>query len=286
MNQTEEKVKNRNPLSWIIQFVRGMLIGSGAILPGVSGGALAAIFGLYEPIITFLADMRKNFWENVRFFLPVGFGALFGIFVLATPIDYGLQHYPVHVLWGFIGAILGTFPTLYKEAGKEGREAKHIILTIVTAIAFFALLNWANQNLNVEAPENVWSWLFAGGIFSSGLIVPGLSPSNFLIYFNLYQPLTEGIRTLDFSILIPVGIGAIAVVLLFSKLVRRIMDIAYATVFHFILGVVIASTAIIAPAPELYAGMTTIDYVTVILIFVIGVALGLWMGRLEEKYKV
>ena len=277
--------KRNNPLSWLINFLKGMLIGSGAILPGVSGGALAAIFGLYEPIIRFLADMRDNFWSNVKFLMPVGIGAVFGIFVLATPIDYGLQYYPAHVLWGFIGAILGTFPSLYREAGKEGRETKHLVISVVTAIAFFALLVWANNNLNVDVPENTLSWLFAGGIFASGLIVPGLSPSNFLIYFNLYQPLTEGIRTLDFSVIIPVGIGAVAVVLLFARIVRNIMDRAYATVFHFILGVVLASTAIIVPSTEMYNGFVTGDYVVVVLIFLAGLALGLWMGRLEEKYQ-
>lgn len=281
MNQKNTK----NPLSWILQFVKGMLIGSGAILPGVSGGALAAIFGLYEPIITFLADMRKKFWANVRFFLPVGLGALFGVFVLATPIDYGLQYFPVHVLWGFIGAIVGTLPSLYKEAGKEGRETKHIIIAIVTAIVTFGILVYANNNLNVDVPENTLSWLMAGGIFASGLIVPGLSPSNFLIYFNLYQPLTAGIRTLDFSILIPVGIGAVGVVLLFSRLMRNIMDIAYATVFHFIFGVVIASTAIIAPDASLYSGLTPFDYVIVFIVFLLGLALGFWMGQLEQKYQ-
>lgn len=281
MNQKNTK----NPLSWILQFVKGMLIGSGAILPGVSGGALAAIFGLYEPIITFLADMRKKFWANVRFFLPVGLGALFGVFVLATPIDYGLQYFPVHVLWGFIGAIVGTLPSLYKEAGKEGRETKHIIIAIVTAIVTFGILVYANNNLNVDVPENTLSWLMAGGIFASGLIVPGLSPSNFLIYFNLYQPLTAGIRTLDFSILIPVGIGAVGVVLLFSRLMRNIMDIAYATVFHFIFGVVVASTAIIAPDASLYSGLTPFDYIVVFIVFLLGLALGFWMGQLEQKYQ-
>ncbi len=277
--------KNNNLLSGILNFFKGMLIGSGAILPGVSGGALAAIFGLYEPIISFLANIRKNFWENVKYFIPVGLGGIFGVFVLATPIDYGLQYFPVHVLWGFIGAIVGTFPSLYREAGKEGRETRHYIITIVTAIITFAALVYANNHLNVHIPQNTLAWLFSGAIFASGLIVPGLSPSNFLIYFNLYQPLTEGIRTLDFSIIIPVGIGAVVVVLLFSKLMRMIMDRAYAAVFHFILGVVIASTAIIAPDTSLYAGFTPFDYLSVIIIFIVGLALGLWMGRLEEKYK-
>ena len=282
---TDKNTKNTNPLSWIIQFFKGMLIGSGAILPGVSGGALAAIFGLYEPIINFLSDIKTDFIKNVLYFIPVGLGAVFGIFVLATPIDYGLQHYPVHVLWGFIGAIIGTLPSLYRETGKEGREPNHIAIAIITAVVTFALLTYANNNLDLNVAQNTFSWLMAGGIFASGLIVPGLSPSNFLIYFNLYQPLTSGIRTLDFSIIIPVGIGAVAVVLIFSKLIRKVMDVAYATVFHFIFGVVIASTAIIAPEPALYEGFQALNYGLVVIVFLIGIALGYWMGQLEETYK-
>lgn len=283
LNQLKKNINN--PIGWIIQFLKGMLIGSGAILPGVSGGALAAIFGLYEPIINFLANIRNNFKKDILSFLPVGLGALFGIFVLATPIDYGLQYYPVYVLWGFIGAIFGTLPSLYREAGKEGRNIKHIILTVVTAISAFLLLTYANNNLNVDVPQNLFSWLMAGGIFASGLIVPGLSPSNFLIYFNLYQPLTTGIRTLDWSIIIPVSVGAVSVVLIFSKLMRKIMDVAYTTVFHFILGVVIASTIIIAPDSSLYQGFGLANYLIVALIFLMGLGLGYWMGQLEEKHK-
>lgn len=282
---TDEKLNSKNPLNWLVQFFKGMLIGSGAILPGVSGGALAAIFGLYEPIINFLSNIKKDFIKNVFYFMPVGLGGLFGVFILATPIDYGLQYFPVHILWGFIGAIIGTLPSLYRETGKEGRETKHVIIAVVTAVITFAFLTYANNNLNVDVPQNTLSWLMAGGIFASGLIVPGLSPSNFLIYFNLYQPLTAGIRTLDFSIIIPVGIGAIAVVLVFSKLMRIIMDVAYANVFHFIFGIVIASTAIIAPEVSLYQDLTTFDYVTVVIIFVLGIILGYWMGQLEENYK-
>lgn len=222
---------NRTVFNWMIKFTKGMILGSGAILPGVSGGALAAIFGLYEPIITFLANLKNNFVKNLLYFLPVGLGGLFGIFVLATPIDYGLKHFPVHILWVFIGTIVGTLPSLYRQAGENGRERKDLILTTVTSLITFLFLMYANKNFNVAFPQNTWSWLMAGGIFASGLIIPGLSPSNFLIYFDLYQPLTEGIRTLDFSIIIPVGIGSVLVILLFSKLIKKVIDIAYTSFF-------------------------------------------------------
>jgi len=281
----EEKQEKQSIGDWILRVVKGMFIGSGAILPGVSGGALAAVFGFYEQLITFISDMSRKFRENVLYFLPVGIGGLLGVFVLAYPLDFGLQHFPVHVLWGFIGAIIGTLPSLYKEAGKNGRETKHIILSVVTAILFFILLIWADNNFNMEVPQNFFTWLMAGAIFASGFVVPGLSPSNFLIYMNLYQPLTNGIRSLDITILIPVAIGAVLCVLLFAKAVRKLLDIAYPTVFHFVFGVVIASTAIIAPPLNLYSGMGFVSYLTVFIIFVLGLALGLWMGRLEDKYK-
>lgn len=118
--------KNNRLINWLVKFLKGMLMGSGAILPGVSGGALAAVFGLYRPLIRFLANLRVDFMKNVLFFLPVGLGGLFGVFVLATPIDYGLRFYPVFVLWGFIGAILGTLRH-YTRRPEKPAEKRNIL---------------------------------------------------------------------------------------------------------------------------------------------------------------
>ncbi|MHB8962777.1 MAG: DUF368 domain-containing protein [Saccharofermentanales bacterium] len=270
-------------IDWIFRFVKGMFIGTGAILPGVSGGALAAVFGIYERIIAFLSDIRKDFKENVLFFIPVGAGALFGIFVLAYPLDYFMNTAKIQVLWCFIGCIAGTIPALFKEAGKEGRRTRHLVLTGATAIIGFAGLWAARQYLSVEMPLNTGTWIMAGVIFALGMIVPGLSPSNFLMYFNMYEPMTAGIKNLDFAVIIPLGIGAILCVVLFAKLMSWILKKAYATVFHFILGVVIASTAIIAPLD--YSGVAPGVLIASALLFLAGLSLGLFMGWLEKKYK-
>ncbi len=273
----------RQAANWIIRFVKGMFIGTGAILPGVSGGALAAVFGIYERIIAFLADIRRDFTRNVLFFLPVAFGALFGIFVLAYPLDYFLNTAEIQVLWCFIGCIVGTIPSLYKEAGKEGRRPRHLVLTAVTAAIGFAGLWSARQYLNVDMPLNVWTWIMAGAIFALGMIVPGLSPSNFLMYFHMYEPMTAGIKDLDFHVILPLGIGAVLCVILFARLMSLILRKAYASVFHFILGVVIASTAVIAPTD--YSGASAGVIAVSAGLFAAGLALGLFMGWLEKKYK-
>ena len=91
---------------WFLRFFKGILIGSGFILPGVSGGALAAVFGVYERIISFFAHVTKNFKENVLYLIPVGAGGLTGIFLFSFVVSYFLGAYEVQILWLFIGCIL------------------------------------------------------------------------------------------------------------------------------------------------------------------------------------
>ncbi len=268
---------------WVFRFVKGMFIGSGAILPGVSGGALAAVFGIYERIIAFLSNLRKDFFKNVLFFIPVGLGGVFGIFVLAYPLDYFLKTAEFQVLWCFIGCILGTLPALYKEAGKEGRKPRHLMMTAVTAVLAFIGLWAAREFLVVAMPLNPATWVMAGAIFALGMIVPGLSPSNFLMYFGMYEPMTAGIKNLDLSIIIPVGLGGVLCVLAFAKLMSLVLKKAYAGVFHFILGIVIASTAIIAPMD--YSDIGPVVILQSIGVFLAGLAVGYFMGKLDDKYR-
>ncbi|NLT12157.1 MAG: DUF368 domain-containing protein [Clostridiaceae bacterium] len=283
-------MKNNKIVDWIIRFIKGMFIGTGAILPGVSGGALAAVFGIYERMIEFLANLWKDFWKNVLFFIPVGLGGIFGFFILSIPLVYlvGTEEVPgvavIQTIWCFIGCILGTMPSLYKEAGKEGRKPRHLVIAVVTAILVFAGLLCAKQFLDTEVPLNFFTWIMAGAIFALGAIVPGLSPSNFLIYLKMYGPLMQGVKDHDLSVIIPVGIGGVLCVLGFAKLMKYILKIAYANVFHVILGVVVASTAIIAFTPD-YSGINAGIIIVSSILFLAGLALGLFMGKLEAKYK-
>jgi putative membrane protein len=277
------KISAKAIIDWVFRFVKGMFIGTGAILPGVSGGALAAVFGLYERIIGFLANIRKDFLKNVVFFLPVLAGALFGMKVLSYPISYFLRTAEIQVLWCFVGCIAGTLPALYKEAGKRGRQPGHLVLTAVTALAGFAGLWAARQYLDITLPQNFGTWVLAGAIFALGMVVPGLSPSNFLVYFNLYEPMTAGIAKLDLAVVLPLLLGSVICVLAFARLMKWIIEKAYAGVFHFILGVVIASTAVIVPFD--YSGADTGVYVVSAAVFLAGLAVGLFMGWLDKKYK-
>jgi putative membrane protein len=275
-------------INWIIRFAKGALIGTGFILPGVSGGALAAIFGLYEKIIGFIAHITHDFIKNVVFFIPVGLGALFGIFLLAYPLGFFIEHYEAVVLWGFIGCITGTLPKLWKDAGKLKRQTRHIVILVISCIISFVLLLLAEWYLGANVPQNTGTWFLAGALIAFGVLIPGMSPSNFLVYLGLYKPMVEAFKTFDFSVLLPILAGGAACLFLFSKLVDYLFSKIYTGMFHGILGIVLASTVMIIPGtPWSEVSINYVSGTTVICVitFLAGCLLGWWMCTLEEKYK-
>ncbi|MCF1684965.1 DUF368 domain-containing protein [Tetragenococcus halophilus] len=280
--KNETKPARFGSKDWILRFVKGMFIGSGFILPGVSGGALAAIFGIYERIISFLAHITRSFKENVLFFLPVGLGGLTGIFLLSFAVSFLLGSYASIILWFFVGCIVGTVPALWKEAGKKGRSKREIIILTISFIMATIFL-WKGASFFTEVPQNIWTWMLAGFLIALGVIVPGLSPSNFLIYMGMYKAMADGFKTLDLSVIIPIGIGGIITVLSLSKVIDYIFSKASPQLFHFIMGVVFASTIMIIPTN--YNGFGVLGYGACVLMLVLGTALGAWMSRLEERYK-
>ncbi|GAA4900863.1 DUF368 domain-containing protein [Tessaracoccus lubricantis] len=236
------------PGRWLARLLKGMAVGVGAILPGLSGGVLAVIFKLYDPLIRFLANPRRNFWRNVLFFIPIGIGVGLGILGFAVVVEAAFGKYAAQFVCLFIGFVIGTFPSLYHTAGKRGRRPKHLVIMAVSAAAIFALMLVGGQSqalLQVE--PSVPAWFGSGALIGLGVIVPGMSPSNFLIYFGLYDKMASGIKALDLATVIPLAVGLIVCVLVFAKAASWAFDRHYAGMYHFILGMVVGSSVAIFP---------------------------------------
>ncbi|WNY23135.1 hypothetical protein MmiHf6_04380 [Methanimicrococcus hongohii] len=272
----------KNYLDWIIRFVKGIFIGTGFILPGVSGGALAAVFGIYERAISFIAHMSRDFVKNVLFFIPVGLGMLFGVMLLSYPLSYLLENYFAPTMWFFIGAIAGTLPLMWKQAGEKGREPKHIVIMIIALILGFLFMYFSARLIDGQMPLNFGTWILAGAIIALGVLVPGLSPTNFLLFMGMYDGMVTGFKTLDLSILIPMAIGGAVCLLIFAKVVNKLFEKAYAGLFHAIFGIVVASTLMIIPTDYNYFSLGALVCAAACIV---GIALGLWMSALEKKYK-
>ena len=271
--------KKNNITSWLLLLLKGVFIGSGFILPGVSGGALAAVFGLYERLILFMANITKDFKENFLFFLPVGIGGVLGILVFAVFLNFFFEIAEVQVTWFFIGCIIGTLPTLWRQAGREGRKVSYIVALITSLAAAFFFLIYIESAVGGGFPLNIYTWTLAGAIIAFGVVVPGLSSSSLLLFLGMYAPMTGAIASFDFSVIIPIGIGGLATVFAFSRLMAFVFDRAYGLLFHVIIRFVVASTLLIIPLDYDYLGLSGVLCVGAA---VIGICLALWMCKLEE----
>lgn len=264
---------------WIIRLLKGILVGVGFIVPGLSGGVLAVVFGLYEPLMRFLANLRDRFIRNVLFFIPVGIGGVIGIVAFSAVVDWAFENYPAQFTWLFIGFIAGTFPSLFKTAGEKGRRSLHWIVLVLVAVFTVLFLGWMETISNVNLEPSLFNWVLSGALIGLGVVVPGMSPSNFLIYLGLYQAMANGIRRLDLGVIIPLAIGGLVCVLLLARGISWLFKKYHTLMYHLILGIVIGSTLAIAPF-NIRGGVILASA----LLFVFGAACSYGLARLDEKY--
>ncbi len=278
---TQTGTQKVNPvLDWIVRLLKGIMVGIGFITPGLSGGVLAVVFGIYEPLIRFLGNLRKKFIDNVIFFLPVGIGGAIGVVAFSAVVDIAFTHHAALFTWLFIGFIAGTFPSLFKTAGKQGRKWWHWLVLILVAGGTVFLMRWMESFRSVQLTPSFTNWLMSGALIGLGVVVPGMSPSNFLIYLGLYQPMAAGLRSFDLGVSIPLALGLIICVLALAKLIAWLFKKFYTSMYHFILGVVVGST--IAIIPE---GVMGWEIALAALLFVLGALASFGLAKLDEKFE-
>ena len=280
MATSNSVITKKSPMDWIVRLLKGILVGIGFITPGLSGGVLAVVFGLYERLMRWLGNLKEQFLKNLLFFLPVGIGGVIGVVAFSAAVDWAFENYRVQAIWLFIGFIAGTFPSLLKTAGKEGRKSWHWLLLVFAAVGMFFLMRWMETIRSMEVAPSFFSWLLSGALIGLGVVVPGMSPSNFLIYLGLYEKMTAGISRLDLGVMIPLALGGLVCVLLFAKLVSWLFKKAYAFMYHLILGVVVGSTAAIIPSGARGLGVIA----ACALLFLVGAAISYGLAKLDEKY--
>jgi putative membrane protein len=268
-----------NFIDWGMRLLKGVLIGIGAILPGMSGGVLAVVFGIYEPLVRFLANIRHKFLQNVYYFIPIGIGGILGVVAFSAVVEFAFDRYPAQFIWLFVGFIVGTFPSLLKTAAKKGRKPWHWLVLAIFAVGTLAFMRWGESISTTVSSYSLFTWLLSGMIMGLGLIVPGMSPSNFLIYLGLYQPMASGIRQLDLGVIIPLALGVIICVAIFAKLINWLFNKAYTFMYHFILGVVVGSTIAIIPS-----GVSGWTILVCAILFVVGAIASYALAKVDEKH--
>lgn len=235
-------------MDWILLVLRGILVGFGAIMPGISGGTLCVAFGMYQPLMNLLAHpfkaLRKDGLRLAFFVLGVGIG-----FVgLAGVADWLMAKDSDGITCAFIGLILGTLPGLWMEAGEKGRGRSSYLWMLGGFVALGGVLLALRQGGGVTIAPDFWGFLLCGIFWGLSFVVPGLGSSTLLIFFGLYQPMLEGIAHLSLSVLIPLAIGMGLCLLTLPKAVNHALEKKPSQISHAIIGITAASVLAVVPS--------------------------------------
>ncbi|MGN0364497.1 MAG: DUF368 domain-containing protein [Suilimivivens sp.] len=252
----EQKIDRISPLMIVLHMLQGALIGLGAVLPGISGGVLSVVFGIYKPIMELLSNPFRHFKTHVPKLIPYFAGAAIGFLGVANLLAFFLEKYPEPSVCLFIGLITGMLPSLWNEAGLQGRTNGSIISMITAMVLVFTLLISLNAASVTITPNFIW-YLFCGFCLSLSIIAPGMSFSTLLMPLGLYTPFVDGIGHLSPNVLFPSGIGALATIICLSKLINSLFENYYSLAFHAILGVVIAATIMIIPFESFFISINS-----------------------------
>lgn len=281
--------------------IKGAAMGMADVVPGISGGTLAFILGIYERFINALTSFnlkalkllfRREFgklWQHIdgTFLLCVFAGILGAIFSLATLISYLLETNPVP-LWSFYnGLIVASFPMLIKNVNWNAYRGFIFGLGIVFAIIITSLTP-------MHANPSAWMFFGAGFIAICAMILPGISGSFLLLIMGMYAPITEAVSELEFGVLALFALGCVSGLLLFSRVLKWSLARAHDAMLAFLSGIVLGSLFRIWPwqvdsnllTPAQFAEQTGEHHLLAsIAAFILGAALIQTLLHLEKLFK-
>lgn len=232
---------------------RGLLIGASDVIPGVSGGTIAVLLGIYDRLIEAINGLFSRRWkEQLTFLIPLGIGVAIAIFTLARVMKWLLAHYPAPTYFFFLGLIIGIIPQLFAEADAQRTfKSKQIVLLIIGLLAVGSMKIFIDMDpgaVIVERTFRIYLLLFFSGVLASAaMILPGISGSVVFLLIGVYPTIIEVISALEISVIAVVGTGIAIGIVTMSKLIHYFLKSYRTNTFALIIGAVIGSIFVIFP---------------------------------------
>lgn len=236
-------------MNYFKDFFKGILIGAGAILPGISSGVLCVIFGIYENLLNCVLNFFKNIKENFRFLFPIVAGAIIGIILFGNILKYLFFAYPIQIKFIFIGLILGSIPTLIKESTSKTKFKFHYIIFTMLSLLLGVFLVYIESKIS-RTSSNEYNFLFlifSGFLMSAGVIIPGVSSTLILMLLGIYEVYLDSVSSIYLPFLFPLCIGLFIGSIFFMKITKSLLDKFYPQTFFTIIGFTLGSVLILYP---------------------------------------
>lgn len=241
-----KKILNKN----IIVTIKGLIVGGTMCVPGVSGGSMAMILGIYNKLISSVSSFFKDKKKNFIFLLLFCIGGIVGVFLFSKPILYLLEKFPFPTLYFFLGAVAGGIPMIFKEAHVVKFSYK-IPIDILIGLVLMLCLELIPQGFLVPDMDSYFIafllLLLAGFISAVALVLPGISVSYMLLVLGLYKTTMSAVSQLNIAYLIPLALGLLIGIVATTKFLEYLMEKYTMTSYLIILGFIVGSMAQVFP---------------------------------------
>lgn len=217
----------------ILLLLKGFIMGIANIIPGVSGGTLAIILGIYEKLIDVLSAFWKNLKKNILFILPLLIGMGMALIAGSFVIDWGLENFPIATTMFFVGLVIGGIPFIYMKVHKKYNVVNIIIFLVIFALVVLISVISMNNSVSLDKLNflEIVKLFFVGVVAAATMIIPGISGSLVLMNLGYYEPVIDAIKGLtkisemghNICILLPLGLGVIVGLVLIAKLIKWLL---------------------------------------------------------------
>ena len=252
-------MQNRNFLDYFIVTLKGMAMGAADVVPGVSGGTIAFISGIYEELLESIASVNfktlkllktdgiKVFWQKINgnFLASLLLGIGISVVSLAKLISWLLENHPILVWSFFFGLVLASILYIGKQIKKWN------VLTVIALILAAILAYWITtlEPLVTEDTSSIYLF-FSSAIAICAMILPGISGSFILVILGAYKPVFEAINNRDIKLLAIIGAGVVVGLLTFSRIIKWLFDHYKNTTLAVLTGFILGSLNKIWPWKE------------------------------------
>ena len=242
-------------VEYLKYFLCGLIFGTANVIPGVSGGTMLVVFGIFDKLTDAISGVKRIF-RNFPFLLTFALGAGAGILVSAKVISQMFVSFGVQTNMFFIGLILGGIPLIYRLGTAEKKPKPLCIVPFVIAMAFvIALAVLEKLNIfsltaeTVEGFDLVFSLKMVGSaaLAAVTMIIPGISGSFVMMLLGVYETIIGALSTFNFYVIIPFAIGAVVGIVVGAKLISMLIAKNRLMVYSALMGLVIGSVYAILP---------------------------------------
>ena len=227
-----------------LAFGKGLVIGGTMLVPGVSGGTMAMVLGIYERLIEAVSSLRRPTRRALVFLGLCALGGVTGMLLFSRPLLLLLERFEKPTIYFFLGAVAGAVPMIFRHARVQRPKLRYGAYVLLGAALVLAMAALPDTFLPAGAGGGLGQWLLlvlAGVLAAVALVLPGISVSYFLLLLGLYDRTMRAISRLDLLFLLPLALGLALGVLACTQLLDRAMKRYPCATYLIILGFVLGS---------------------------------------------